>query len=90
MAYGISAIGADILVFSAAPLNDRQRYILNRLLDGFEGKSTAPKYAKIETCSQDTTHPDITRLIGMSALEKDNAGGRSTSYSLVEGQEGSA
>lgn len=86
MAYGISAIGADILVYRAAPVNDRQRDILNRLLDGFEGKLPTLKYAKIETCSQDTTHRDIIGLIGMGALGKDNTGRRSTSYSLVEGQ----
>jgi Fic family protein len=64
-------------------LNDRQRDILNRLLAGFEGKLTTSKYAKIAKCSQDTAHRDIIGLIALDALKKDDAGGRSTSYSLV-------
>lgn len=67
----------------SAALNDRQRDILNRLLDGFEGKLTTSKYAKIEKCSQDTAYRDINALIEQGALRKDDAGGRSTSYSLV-------
>ncbi|MDE0698311.1 MAG: Fic family protein [Boseongicola sp.] len=67
-------------------LNERQRDILNRLLDGFEGKLTTSKYAKIEKCSQDTAYRDIIGLIESGALMKDEAGGRSTSYSLVAGQ----
>ncbi|SMX51211.1 hypothetical protein COL8621_03741 [Actibacterium lipolyticum] len=57
--------------------------MLNRLLDGFEGKLTTSKYAKIEKCSQDTAYRDILDLIDLGALEKDEAGGRSTSYSLT-------
>jgi Fic family protein len=64
-------------------INDRQRDILNRLLDGFEGKLTSSKYAKIEKCSPDTALRDITQLIEIGALVKDEGGGRSTSYSLV-------
>jgi len=58
---------------------------LNRLLDGFEGKLTSSKYAKIEKCSQDTANRDINALIELGALKKDEAGGRSTSYSLIDG-----
>ncbi|PJI84290.1 Fic family protein [Yoonia maricola] len=66
-------------------LNARQRDMLNRLLDGFEGKLTTTKYAKIAKCSQDTAYRDITGLIEMGTLTKNEAGGRSTSYSLVVG-----
>ena len=68
--------------YATANINDRQRDMLNRLLDGFEGKLTTSKYAKIEKCSQDTAYRDILDLIDLGALEKDDAGGRSTSYSL--------
>lgn len=70
---------------AATPLNPRQRDILNRLLDGFDGKLTTSKYAKIEKCSQDTAYRDINGLIEMRVLKKDDAGGRSTSYSLITG-----
>lgn len=71
--------------YGAASINDRQREMLNRLLDGFEGKLTTSKYAKIAKCSQDTAYRDILGLIDLGVLEKDEAGGRSTSYSLVAG-----
>ena len=69
--------------YGTANINDRQRDMLNRLLDGFEGKLTTSKYAKIEKCSQDTAYRDILDLMDLGALEKDEAGGRSTSYSLT-------
>lgn len=62
--------------------NDRQRVILNRLLDGFEGKLTTTKWAKITKCSQDTALRDISDLVSRHILLKDEAGGRSTSYEL--------
>jgi Fic family protein len=71
---------------AATPLNDRQRDILNRLLDGFRGKLTSSKYALIEKTSPDTALRDITDLIERGLLTKDAGGGRSTSYSLVEAQ----
>lgn len=64
--------------------NDRQCKIINRLLDGFEGKLTSSKWAKITKCSQDTALRDVTNLIERDILVKDDAGGRSTSYSLVK------
>jgi Fic family protein len=67
--------------------NDRQRDMLNRLLDGFEGKLTSSKWALIEKCSPDTALRDITELVERGVLSKDEGGGRSTSYSLVEGGE---
>ncbi|MCX7781660.1 MAG: Fic family protein [Negativicutes bacterium] len=68
------------------PLNERQRLILNKLLDGFEGKLTSSKWAKLAKCSQDTASRDINDLISRGVLKKDAAGGRSTSYSLVEAE----
>jgi Fic family protein len=67
----------------ASPLNDRQRLMLNRLLDGFEGKLTSSKWAQIAKVSQATAARDIEDLIGQGILQKDAAGGRSTSYSLM-------
>jgi len=66
------------------PLNDRQRAILNRLLDGFSGKLTTTKWAQLEHCSHDTALRDIQSLIERGLLRKDAGGGRSTSYSLAE------
>lgn len=64
--------------------NDRQRLLLNKLLDGFEGKLTTSKWAKLAKCSQDTALRDILSLVESGVLKKDSAGGRSTSYSLRE------
>ncbi len=69
--------------FAKEPLNERQIKVLNRLLDGFEGKLTTSKWAKIAKCSQDTAYRDIVDLIERGALRKEPGGGRSTSYSLV-------
>ena len=69
--------------FAAESLNDRQIKMLNRLLDGFEGKLTSSKWAKITKSSQDTAHRDIVDLVSRGALRKDPGGGRSTSYSLA-------
>ena len=68
---------------SVAPLNNRQRDIINRLLDGFEGNLTSSKWATIEKCSPDTALRDIADLVERGILVKDAGGGRSTSYSLV-------
>ncbi len=64
--------------------NDRQKLMLNKLFDGFKGKLTSSKWAKIAKCSQDTALRDIQMLIEEDILEKAPAGGRSTSYSLKE------
>lgn len=63
--------------------NDRQKLILNRLQDNFEGKLTSSKWAKICNCSQDSASRDIQDLLGRGILCKDSAGGRSSSYSLI-------
>ena len=64
------------------PLNDRQRSIVNRLLDGFQGNLTSSKYAQLTHCSQDTAHRDILDLLHHGVLHRNPEGGRSTSYSL--------
>jgi len=69
---------------AGAAFNNRQRDILNRLLDGFGGKLTSSKYAAIEKTSPDTALRDITDLVARGILTKDEGGGRSTSYSLAE------
>ena len=66
------------------PFNDRQRTVINRLLNGFEGKLTSSKWAKLAKCSQDTAGRDIDDLVKRGILKKDAAGGRSTSYSLAQ------
>lgn len=65
------------------PLNDRQRLMLNKLLDGFEGKLTSSKWAKIVKSSQDTAIRDIQDLINKEILRKEAQGGRSTNYELI-------
>lgn len=65
-------------------INERQRTVINKLFDGFEGKLTTSKWSKITKCSQDTAWRDINDLIEKSVLIKDSAGGRSTSYLLKE------
>lgn len=67
-----------------AAFNKRQRDILNRLLDGFDGKLTSSKYARIEKCSADTALRDISELVDRGVLTKDIGGGRNTSYALAE------
>ena len=69
--------------FAREPLNARQIKVLNRLMDGFEGKLSTSKWAKLAKCSQDTAYRDILDLIERGALEKDPGGGRSTSYSII-------
>jgi Fic family protein len=70
--------------FERVKFNERQRDIVNRLLNGFEGKLTSSKWAKLAKCSQDTASRDIEDLIRKKVLVKDAAGGRSTSYSLMK------
>ena len=65
-------------------LNNRQRVVVTKLLNGFDGKLTSSKWAKLAKCSQDTASRDIEDLIAHGILIKNPAGGRSTSYSLVE------
>lgn len=64
-------------------INERQRKILNLLLDNFEGVLNTTKWAKIGKCSQDTALRDIQDLIEKGILVKSSEGGRSTNYELV-------
>ena len=70
--------------WAAAPLNERQIKLLNRLLDGFDGKLTSSKWAAIAKCSPDTALRDISELIALGALRRSASGGRSTSYELAD------
>jgi Fic family protein len=70
--------------FAGVPLNDRQRKVINRLLDGLEGKLTTSKYAALTKSSQDTAHRDILALVENGILVRNPEGGRSTSYSLAD------
>jgi Fic family protein len=65
-------------------LNDRQRLVLNCLLDGFDGKLTTKKYAKLAKCSHDTALRDILPLVEHGILVRNPEGGRSTSYTLAK------
>ena len=64
-------------------INDRQRAVLNRLLDGFEGKLNTSKWAKLTNVSNDTALRDIVDLIDKGILMKEQSGGRSTSYAIA-------
>lgn len=67
-------------------LNHRQRSLLQKLLDGFEGKLTTSKWASIAKCSADTALRDIQDLMHKGILRKEKAGGRSTGY-VLEGED---
>jgi len=64
------------------PMNERQIKVLNRMLDGFEGKLTTRKWAALAKCSADTALRDITELVERGVLRRSEAGGRSTSYEI--------
>lgn len=67
---------------SKTVINERQRLIINKLFDGFFGKLTSSKWAKMAKCSQDTALRDINDLVEKKILRKEKAGGRSTGYKL--------
>jgi Fic family protein len=69
---------------SRSSVNERQRKVINRLLDGFEGKLSTSKYAKLAKCSADTALRDIKLLLDQGILVQEEGGGRSTSYRLAE------
>ena len=64
------------------PINERQHVVINHLLDGFEGKLTTTRWARITKCSQDTALRDIASLVERGILVRSLEGGRSTSYTL--------
>lgn len=65
------------------PMNGRQRMMINRLLEGFEGKLKTSKWAALTKSSTDTALRDIQQLVERGVLVRNAAGGRSTSYSLA-------
>ena len=65
-------------------LNHRQKKILNKLFSGFEGKLTREKWMKLTKASSRTALRDIEELIDMGVMEREEAGGRSTSYRLMK------
>jgi Fic family protein len=69
--------------FADVSINDRQRLVLNRLLDGFEGKLTTSKWSTLAKCSHDTALRDIVALVERGILVRNLEGGRSTSYDLA-------
>lgn len=69
---------------SETVLNSRQRLMINKLLDGFDGKLKTSKWAKITKCSTDTALRDIKDLIEKGILKQEESGGRSTNYELIE------
>ena len=70
--------------FGDLPLSARQRLVLNRMLDGFEGKLTTAKWATLAKCSHDTALRDIQELVERGLLVRSAEGGRSTGYELVK------
>lgn len=70
--------------YDIASFNERQKKVINRLFEGFDGKLTSSKCAAMGKCSQDTANRDIDDLLNRGILVKSAEGGRSTSYSLAE------
>ncbi len=68
--------------WAMTPMNERQVKLLNKLLDGFEGKLTSRKWALIGKCSPDTALRDINDLVARGVLRRTEAGGRSTAYKV--------
>lgn len=71
-------------IHNQSPVDERQRQVINRLLDGFQGKLSTSKYAKLAKCSWDTALRDIRILLDRGILTQDAGGGRNTSYRLAE------
>ncbi len=71
------------MTYENTPINERQRLMINKLFDGFEGKLKSSKWAKMAKCSTDTALRDIKDLIEKGILRQEQQGGRSTNYELV-------
>lgn len=69
------------------PVNERQRLVLNRMLDDFKGSMNSSKYARLARCSTDTALRDIRDLLERGLLIQNAGGGRSTSYRLPKSDE---
>lgn len=74
-------------VINRSPVNERQRIVINRLLDNFQGNLTTSKYAKIAKSSTDTALRDMRELVERKILVKNPGRGRSTSYRLAQPDE---
>ena len=70
--------------WAGTPMNARQVKLVNRLLDGFDGKLTSSKWAAVGKTSADTALRDITDLLALGVLKKSEGGGRSTAYELAD------
>lgn len=68
--------------YAGIAMNERQKLMLNKLLDGFDGKLNTSKWAKIATCSHDTALRDINDLIQKGVMLKEHGGSKNTSYIL--------
>lgn len=66
------------------PINERQRLVLNKFFDGFEGKLQTSKWAKITKTSTDTALRDIKDLVEKGILQQTNEGGRNANYKLAD------
>jgi Fic family protein len=71
-------------IHASSSLSDRQKMMLNKLFDGFEGKLNTSKWAKITKTSTDTALRDIQDLVNKDILKKEEAGGRSTNYEMLQ------
>lgn len=67
----------------AISMNERQTFMVNKLLDDFFGKLTTSKWAKMCKCSPDTALRDMQDLVTKNVLKKEEQGGRSTHYTLI-------
>jgi Fic family protein len=70
--------------YALIPLNERQRKVLNRFLDGFDGKLTARKWSSIAKCSMPTAQRDIKELVDKGMLIRNQGGSKNTSYSIAD------
>lgn len=95
---GAAAESAEVLAkaefwrrFAEEPISPRQRAVLNRFLDGFEGTLTAKRWAALGKCSIDTAERDINDLLARNLLVRNPGGSKRTSYSAagieVDGRE---
>jgi Fic family protein len=71
--------------YGASTMNERQKQLVNKLLDGFDGKITTSKWAKIAKCSHDTALRDLNDLIQKGVMLKESGGSKNTSYILNSG-----
>ena len=71
-------------IHESTVFNERQRLVLNKIFEGFDGKLKSSKWAKMAKCSPDTALRDIKDLIDKGILRQEGEGGRSTNYELAD------